>query len=213
MSFEKFLDEEARKAGFGKERYVRNFKERQNLSKLRLDSDSGCEYIDANGVYFGSYDEVGKRYAACVNLVYDAMLAVFDQSTRRALICRFNEFRKEDMARLSKYMREFGANSEARLIGLQNGQQFDIVEMAYALISSRGIGIFEIDLFGNEQRHVAIDLKTGVTFDVLMLNRPYKPGELVNKQTKEQFERSSISAVQNGEKQRDKNETNQAKNL
>ena len=213
MSFEKFLDECNSKEGFGKELYIRSFKERQNLSKLRLDSDSGCEYLNAKGMYVGRYDEMGKRYAACANLVYDAMLVVFDQSSRRALVYRFGEFVKEDEAVLSKHMKDFDANSEARLIGLQNGQRFGAVEKAYSLISRRGIGVFEVDLFGNEQRHVAIDLKTGVTFDVLMLNRPYRPGELVNRLTREQFERSSAGAAQNGEKQQDKSETNQAKNL
>ncbi len=213
MSFEKFLDEDASKEGFGKERYIRNFKERQNLSRLRLDSDSGCEYLNAQGIYVGSYDALGKRYVACTDLVYDAMLVVFNQSSRRALVYRFGEFGKEDDAMLSKYMKDFGADSEARLIGLQNGQQFSAVEKAYSLTFSRRIGVFEIDLFGNEQRHVAVDLKTGATFDVLVLNRPYRPGELVNRQTREQFERSSMSTAKSDEKQQDKNETNQAKNL
>ena len=57
-----------------------------------------------------------------------------------------------------------------------------------ALISSSS-GIFEADLFGSDRRNIAIDLKTGTSFNMLTENRLYKPGELANTTTEEQFAR------------------------
>ncbi|MCL4404741.1 hypothetical protein M1583_02000, partial [Candidatus Marsarchaeota archaeon] len=54
----------------------------------------------------------------------------------------------------------------------------------------RGIPLVEADLFGNEVRHIAFDAKQGMSFNVLVNNMNYKPGELVNKMTIDQFERS-----------------------
>lgn len=212
MSFEKFLDDDAESGDFGKARYIRNFKGRQNISKLRLDSDSGSEYLEVNGLYFGKYDELGNRYCACTNLVYDAMLVLFDQSSTRTLVYRFMEFSGEEEGAIAKHLKYFGEKSEARVIGLQNGQLFGVVEKVYSMIRERKIGIYEVDVFGNEQRHVAVDLKTGATFDILMENRLYKPGERVNRLTREQFERS-VAAAKNANMGEAKNETKVVKNL
>lgn len=214
MSFEKFLDEDPAGKGFGSERYVKNFKERQNISKLKLDSDSGCEYLDENVIYHGTYDELGNRYCACVDLVYDAVVVLFDHNRRECLVYRFADF---DNGRMPEFIRIVGASfgkkgAEARIIGLQNGQEFSTVGQAHSLLRAKGIAIVEIDLFGSEARQLAIDLKMGVTFDVLILNRPYRPGELANKLTISQFERQ-IKGQKGIEGQDDKNKTNRAKNL
>ncbi len=46
LSFEKFLWTELVSEDFGKAAFVKNAKERQNISKIVLDSDSGCKYLD-----------------------------------------------------------------------------------------------------------------------------------------------------------------------
>ena len=60
------------------------------------------------------------------------------------------------------------------------------MEFAHAL----RIPIFEADLFGNSTRHIAIDIYSGMSFNVLLEDKLYKPGELVNNMTREQFERA-----------------------
>ena len=195
MSFEKFLDEDIVAEDFGKARYSKASKERQNVSKLRLDSDSGCEYLLEGGFYHTTYDDMRSRYCACINLVYDVMLVLFDYNTKESLVYRFTDFGSQLEFPIVAG-RALNRGGEARLIGLQNGQQFQQVEQTYALIRKKGMAVSEIDLFGNETRHVAVDLKTGTTFDVLVENRPYKPGELVNRLTPEQFERLMKAGAQ-----------------
>ncbi len=39
--------------------------------------------------------------------------------------------------------------------------------------------LFALGLFGNEIRHIALDTKTGLSYNVLLLDRIYRPGELV----------------------------------
>ena len=48
----------------------------------------------------------------------------------------------------------------------------------------------EIDLFGTDKRHIALDLKTGTSYDLFLENRIYRPGELANSEKEEDFQRS-----------------------
>ena len=42
-------------------------------------------------------------------------------------------------------------------------------------------------MFGTDARHVAIYLKTGASYNLLLLNRIYRPGELKNQQAYDEF--------------------------
>ena len=49
----------------------------------------------------------------------------------------------------------------------------------------------EIDMFGEEKRHMAIDMKTGLSYDLLLENRIYRPGELKNDEKEDDFQSST----------------------
>ncbi len=195
MSFEKFLDQEMANDDFSKTQYIKNSKERQNISKARLDSDSGCAYLKTGNIYSGRYSGVsGPRYVACVDLTYDIVLSIYDSNGGVCVVYRYMRMTPGAESMIEKTVRSArGANFEARLIGMQTGQSQFILNDALALLKKFRIPLFEVDLFGTDVRHTAIDLKTGASFDVLVENRLYKPGELLNKTTMEQFEREAFA--------------------
>jgi hypothetical protein len=49
----------------------------------------------------------------------------------------------------------------------------------------------EVDLFGEEKRHIVMDMKTGLSYDLLLENRIYRPGELKNDEKEEDFQSST----------------------
>ena len=48
--------------------------------------------------------------------------------------------------------------------------------------------LMETDLFGEETRHIVFDMKLGMSFNLLLLNRIYKQYELLNMTTKPEFD-------------------------
>ena len=83
-------------------------------------------------------------------------------------------------------------NVEARIMGLQNGEDHAFLGGLLGFLSKQGIRLIEADLFGEETRHVAIDLKTGASYNVLLEDRHYRAGELVNRMTIDDFARTLI---------------------
>ena len=43
-------------------------------------------------------------------------------------------------------------------------------------------------------RHVAVDLKTGASYNILMEDRNYRPGELINQMTPDDYARTLMKA-------------------
>ncbi len=195
LSFEKFLEDGIERDNFSKEPYIKNFKERQNISRFVLDSDPGCKYLDGGESFAQRYDEYeGVRYVSCLSMTYDAVFSLYEADSRTSYIFRFTDLRKEVLEGLDKTIKKMKTrNFEARLIGFQTNQAVFLYQIN-SFIRKNNMRLVELDLFGTDTRHVAIDLKTGTSFDVLINNRLYKPGELQNTATAEQFERSSMQA-------------------
>jgi hypothetical protein len=191
LSFEKFLEVDTVGDGFGKALYVKNFKERQNVSKSALDAGLGCKYIDVGGVYQSKYQEPGIKYACSLTVSFDAVLTVYEVNSRTMFISRFIDFTPEIRSFFEKgLIASKSKNVEARLVGMQNDQSLELLGTITAFAKKNKLPFVEIDLFGNALRHICFDVKTGTSFDVLANNRLYKPGELANSLTSEQFERS-----------------------
>lgn len=188
------LEEDTSRTGFDKVAYVKNFKERQNVSKLVLDSDAGCKYLNPGEACEVKYDEFrGVSYVACTSLSFDAALSVYDANSGAIFVARLVDFAPTLQLAIQKWARPLkNPNLETRLIGLQSGQR-DVVPPVLRFLKKSKLPLVEADLFGSESRNVAFDVKTGVSFDVLVSNRPYKPGELASKTTLEQFERSTTA--------------------
>lgn len=197
MSFEKFLYDVAFKPGFGSAPYLKNSKERQNVSKIALDSGIGCTYLNIGSFYKERYNAaVGSRYVGSLSLVYDIMLSVFDVNSCTSIVSRFTDF---TVPLATKFERELkllkNTHLEARIIGLQNGSDISPISDIIAFLRKNSLPLVEVDLFGTDTRHICFDTKTGVSFDVLIGNRLYKPGELANKLTQAQFQRESSPAT------------------
>ncbi|MCL4381915.1 hypothetical protein M1614_02980 [Candidatus Marsarchaeota archaeon] len=151
-----------------------NFKDRPHISKSKMDENGSCEYLEKEGVLQIRYDEkIGKRYIAAPNLTNDLLVSVYNINSGELFVARISNF---DAAKEIEKIK--GGNLEARMIGLQNNQNYEIVKSLIKLFERKNIPIMEADLFGNQIRHVAIDAHQGMSLNILLLDRIYRPGEL-----------------------------------
>ena len=171
---------------FGHSRLLLSARERIRLSNSTV-SDYGIP-MDLNTGLFRKYSEA-ERYVLAKGLTYDLMVSLYDVNTSSAFLLRISsplsaiEF-KGVVATLKSLRKP---NLEMRVIGLQNGTQGQLylVRELGRLVSC---SLQEVDLFGAEVRNVAFDLKQGMAFDILLLNRAYARGELATKIKKEDFD-------------------------
>ena len=98
------------------------------------------------------------------------------------------------MERALKFVMSSGPDMEARIIGLQDGEEHGFLKDLLGFLSKHRIRLAEADLFGERIRHIAIDLKTGMSYNILLDDRIYKPSELVNRMTVEDFQRGLVTA-------------------
>ena len=135
-------------------------------------------------------DPIGKRYVISDNITFDIVVSIYDINSTNALVFRTakNHIEKSLQIAINKFAKGIKKpNFELRCIGLQNGSK----EAANIVSEMHNIAkgsIAEIDLFGSEIRHICIDLKTGLTYDLLLENRRYRAAELTNKMTKPEFD-------------------------
>ena len=132
------------------------------------------------------------RYLISKSITFDMLLTMYDVNSRSILAIRSalpieaNDLK--DIQKKLNHMRD--ANIEIRAIGLQNGWRGYAKSFNDIYKVSKG-HCMEIDLFGEEKRHVAIDLKTGLSYDLLLEDRIYRPGELKNDENEEDFQSST----------------------
>jgi hypothetical protein len=174
-----------------------NSRERPHVSRSKIEVFGNTHYISADEWestrYEGESSEL-KRYLACKDLTYDLMLSVYDVNSCTLACARLfsgtggaESWLRKLIAGLRK------PNLEARLIGLQDGEDASVLSNALTLLESLHIPVVEADLFGTETRHVAIDAKQGMSFNILIEDRLYRPGELLNKLTLDQFRRAIMA--------------------
>lgn len=172
--------------------YKNNFKERPHISKSKLDDLSDVKYLKVNELQKLHYsNELSTRYIAAMDLTYDVILSLFDYNSRQLLVYRFFITPTLLKSEVKKFLDSFKnrPNMEARIIGLQNGQDhYLILDEIGRLLLENKIKLVEVDLFGSNVRHIAMDSKLGMDFDILKDDRLYKPGELANNMTLENFE-------------------------
>ncbi len=193
MSFNGVFGRALSENGIGSERYRLAYKERTHISKHVLDAKSDALYLDIGKFHRGVYRSAADlRYVAATNVTYDMLMSLYDANTSNAFVFRLYGF--DEGARLifnnyAESLRRMRPNLEARIIGLQSKQNCAYLKRAAAMLDDNGIKLVEADLFGGEVRHIAIDLKLGASHSILMDDRLYRPGELANMLTFEQFER------------------------
>ncbi len=192
MSFEVLFLEELHTRGFGSQHYLRAFKKRPHVSKSKIDAFDNVKYLDVGKLESEiGYNKLKRRYMACTNLTYDIFLSIYDFNSSSCMAARFAYFTDAIRAQLRKYVGSIKRpNFELRLFGMQDGQDHMQLYSISDFISSTKLQATEIDLFGKEVRNIAIDLHTGMSYNILMLDRLYRPGELLNSTTIEQYEKS-----------------------
>lgn len=192
MSFEGALGRAISGDGFGRERCVLSYRDRTHISKGALDSNSNAIYLGVGKSHRGAYSPAGARYVAATGVTYDMLVSLHEAGTGSVFVIRTFGFDSGTRLLLNDYvesMRKAKPNLEARIIGLQNGQNYEQVERMLGFLKEKGITLVEADLFGSDTRNIAMDMKLGTSHNVLMNDRLYRPGELANTQTMEQFER------------------------
>ncbi len=151
--------------------------ERWNTSILRY-----LEYssILQNGESINAQWNPERRYIIAKEIISDLFISFYDVNSRTVLAARLSggtaDFTKE-ISKARKRMRN--PNIEMRVIGLQNSDKApaETIEIMHDAI---GTGILaEADLFGNQKRHIIMDLYTGRVYNLLLENRIYRPGELM----------------------------------
>lgn len=208
MSFEKFLEKDMEHQDFGAVRYVKVFKTvitarpplvRQHISKSKVEEHQKGRRVGIGETYSGVYDDkTGIRYLVLSPLVFDAFLSVYDFNTGSMVVHRWYRFvpkQKDILESAIVRLKRRNTNLEARLVGMQNGQPLIGLKPVVELLEAHKIPIVEIDLFGTETRHIALDHKLGTSLDIFLEDRLYRPGELSNALTLEQFERSLMPVM------------------
>ncbi len=192
MTFENLFLAELRGRGFGADVYTRAFKKRPHISKSKLNAYSNCTYMRVNNLITReNYKDTDQRYIAATSLAYDLLMSIYDVNTRSITVARFMDFTKEISTMLDRFIKsQKRPNFELRVIGMQNGQATNPLYGISEFMARNKLRLFEADLFGKELRHIAIDIYSGMSYNILLLDRIYKPGELANSMTMEQFERS-----------------------
>lgn len=193
MSFEQLLKKDLLAGGINSTRYLRNFKGRANLSKIKIDTYANGRYLKVGEFYAGGYrDALSLRYAVATPMTFDMLISIYNVNNRDILVYRMFEFDANARTTLAKFLdsqKKLKPNFEVRLIGLQNNQEYQQLYQVADFLEAKKLPLLEADLFGNELRHVAIDMKLGMSFNVLLENRLYRAGELMGNATMEQFER------------------------
>ncbi|MGI0141240.1 MAG: hypothetical protein ACREBF_01135 [Candidatus Micrarchaeales archaeon] len=137
---------------------------------------------------FKTLNEPEFRYIIATDMSFDTLITMYDVNSQSGIVIRSSlPFDKLDIDRIHGMLRKFKRpNLEMRIIGMQNGDK-TLVKAIEALHKVYRGDLIEVDLFGNLKRHVALDLKTGICYDVLLIDRVYRAGELVNDITPDSF--------------------------
>lgn len=182
MSFENILKKNINTIGNIK--YLETYRERPHISKYKLEVNEDIIYTAINQFNIIEYkNQLSKKYIGAINIITDLFITIYNINLRKIAVLRLNtntentNLIKQFKSYLNKNAKD---NLEIRLFGLQNNNNLKILNELLSIIITYKVPIYEIDLFGNEIRHIAIDLEIGPSFNILLENRLYRPGELIN---------------------------------
>lgn len=166
-------------SAFSTRQFLLNTGDRYNTSMASI-KDRSVE-LAMNVASFYKYTP-GRRYITVSNITFDLLASFYDTNSRSIFMMRLtSQFRPVELSRAAGMIRRMrNPNIEVRFIGLQNNDSF----LLHSIIDMKRVSsgnLVEVDLFGDQIRHVAIDLFTGKPYSLLLENRIYRPGELNNK--------------------------------
>jgi hypothetical protein len=170
---------------FPSKRVLLNTLDRHHAS-LEMIEDRSTE-LQMNSAMMIKYRE-DMRYVLIKNITFDVLISFYDVNSQSALLIRPSaDLDKNSIEQINRRLSNLKKpNIEARIVGMQNNDDSmaDVVKAMYMLKKGR---LIEVDIFGSNVRNIAMDLKTGALYDLLLLNRIYRPTELANTVTKQQF--------------------------
>lgn len=185
MDFFGALAKEIAADGFATRRIVMSAKSsiwalnRPHTSISMVADDSAEIRIGEAGAY--SPKKSMFRYVIAKEMSSDLVATFHDVNSSSSLILRISApLQSVDVSKIRQTLGGWkNPNVEMRVIGMQNGSQgfTNILDQLHRLSKAN---LVEVDLFGNMKRHIAFDLKTGVCYDLLLLDRTYRAGELVS---------------------------------
>lgn len=179
----------AKATSMGNQRFYMSTGKRQHSSIAQIEPRSFI--LERNNGMLLRYSEK-QRYIIAKSLTFDMLLTMYDVNSRSILALRSTlPIEAKELRSVRKKLGLMrNANIEVRAIGLQNGWRGYAKSLNDVYRISKG-RCMEVDLFGEEKRHIAIDLKTGLPYDLLLENRIYRPGELKNDEREDDFQSST----------------------
>lgn len=151
--------------------------ERWNTSILRY-SEYSKVLETGKSIYMQWSPDCG--YIIAKDIISDMFISFYDVNSRTVLAARLSSLTgnfKNEISKARKHMAN--SNIEMRVIGLQNSDKA-MAEAIGVMHNAIGTGVLsEVDLFGNQKRHIIMDLYTGRIYNLLLENRIYRPGELI----------------------------------
>jgi hypothetical protein len=187
MDFWDVYEKERTEPTFGIGRKLISSRDRihQSLSSV----DEYCMNLEMDHATVKNFSE-RERYVICTEITHDLLVSIFDVNTERSILLRFSEPPKDEVLRkVSDEIKKLKKpNLEMRIIGLQD-KDTELLGSADRLHNMFTSSLMEVDLFGNEMRHIAFDMKLGMSFNLLLLNRAYLQYELINKEMRADYDR------------------------
>ncbi len=186
---------EAKNQNLGKSRLVLKTGNRHHTSLVMV-RDAAME-LELNKAISVSFSE-SARYILAKQITYDMLISIYDVNKRNAIAMRITQQLTENAtSKITAEIKKKGMkNIEIRIIGMQgiDPATQGAVDKIRTHVPGR---LMELDLFGNEVRHIALDLKTGASYDLLTENRHYGPAELINNNSAGDFaqKRSELAFV------------------
>ncbi len=155
-------------------------KERIHISKSEIDRYGSTAYIGQGDSVSMQFADDEKRYAAALDLTYDTVLTFYELNARQLFVVRFYDEVDKVLGMSRDFIKRTNGKKgiEARIIGMQSNQYPYNLERLVAEIEQQRARIVELDVFGTEKRHIAVDSKLGMSMDILTEDRLYRPGEL-----------------------------------
>ncbi|MDE1856141.1 MAG: hypothetical protein KGH49_02815 [Candidatus Micrarchaeota archaeon] len=137
---------------------------------------------------FKSFKEPDFRYIVAKDITFGLLTTIYDVNSNSAVAIRNSaNFERAEISKIESLIKKFKRpNLEVRIMGMQNGDA-PLIKSVEQIRKICRAGIIEVDLFGTSKRHIAIDLKTGASYDVLLLDRVYKASETANDVTADAF--------------------------
>ncbi|MCL5423835.1 MAG: hypothetical protein M1385_01995 [Candidatus Marsarchaeota archaeon] len=196
MDFLGMLESRIMNGNINKEHYYYGIKNRAHISKSKIIKNGMSNNIDINEIWTLDYNQMsGIRYMFCESLSYPIFISVYDVNKRS--LCTANLFKPDSsvinylskiLSKMNSVQSKSSPSLEGRIFGMQNDQNTALLIDIIRLFASNNISLVEADLFGNELRNIAIDAHVGMSFNLLPLDRVYRPGELNYSKTMIQFE-------------------------